>query len=98
MTKSYKNKLVNEDLKSILMQARATPNIKNSYIEGFRIDLIIPGSIFEKAGVQNGDIVTNINGNPLDDAGGAISLLNSLKELIFLILKLCVQVNLFHGS
>ncbi|MBC7658743.1 MAG: PDZ domain-containing protein [Chitinophagaceae bacterium] len=68
-----------EGLNKILMQAATIPYVENGKLIGFRILEIDPGSIFDVAGFQNGDIITHINDQPINDAGLAIRALGSLK-------------------
>lgn len=68
-----------EGLNKILMQAATIPYVENGKLIGFRILEIDPGSIFDIAGFQNGDIITHINDQPINDAGLAIRALGSLK-------------------
>lgn len=80
MTSSYRDKLIKDDLSKVLMQATAIPYIDNGTFIGFRILQIDAGSIFDKAGLRDHDVVTAINGQRLDSAGTAISLLQSLRS------------------
>lgn len=80
MSAAYRNKVVNEDLGKILMQATAEPYMQNGQIAGFQLSQIDPGSIFDKGGIQNSDIITQINGQNLNNIAGAIALLRSLKS------------------
>lgn len=68
-----------EGLNKILMQAATIPYVENGKLIGFRILEIDPGSIFDIAGFQNGDVITHINEQPINDAGLAIRALGSLK-------------------
>ncbi|MBP9709053.1 MAG: PDZ domain-containing protein [Oligoflexales bacterium] len=78
LTSGYKEKALG-NLSAILMQASAVPFMENGQIIGFQLLEIDPDSIFDKAGIQDGDVITSINGQPLRDAASAIKLLNSLK-------------------
>lgn len=69
-----------EGLNKILMQAATVPYVENGRLLGFRLLEIEPGSIFDVAGFQNGDVVTEINGTQINDAGAAIRALNTLKN------------------
>lgn len=81
ISQEYRDNLIKKDLGKILMQASAEPVMKSDgSIEGFILDQIEPASIFEKSGLQNGDIVTSINGIPLNNVTAAIKLLQSLKD------------------
>ncbi len=81
LTQEYKrNLLAPENLTKVLQDAKAEPNMVGGQLQGFRLTRIREGSIYEKAGFQNGDVIEEINGIPLRDAGGAIRLLNQLRE------------------
>jgi len=79
MSGLYRDKLVKEDLAKVLMQATAEPYLENGQIAGFKMSQIDEGSIYEKAGVRNGDIITGINGQELNSVAGSIALMRSLK-------------------
>jgi type II secretion system protein C len=79
MTAMYRDKLVKEDLAKVLMQATAEPYMENGAIVGFLLSQIDDGSIYQKSGCQDGDIITAINGTELNSVAGAIALLRSLK-------------------
>ena len=79
MTGLYRDKLVKEDLAKVLMQATAEPYMENGQIAGFKMSQIDDNSIYQKAGVVNGDIITGINGTELNSIAGSIALLRSLK-------------------
>ncbi|MES2746183.1 MAG: type II secretion system protein GspC, partial [Bdellovibrionota bacterium] len=81
LTSEYKRNLLSPDnLTKILQDAKAEPNMVGGQLQGFRLTRIRENSVYEKAGFQNGDIIEEINGIPLRDAGGAIRLLNQLRE------------------
>lgn len=79
MTGMYRDKLIKEDLARVLMQATAEPYMEGSAIVGFKLSQIDDGSIYAKAGLTNGDIITSINGSELSSVAGSIKLLQSLK-------------------
>jgi type II secretion system protein C len=79
MTGMYRDKLVKEDLAKVLMQATAEPYMEGGQIVGFKMSQIDEGSIYQKSGVANGDIITAINGQELNSIAGSIALLRSLK-------------------
>lgn len=68
------------DLNNILTQARAVPNFENGVPNGFKFFQIVPGSIYSKLGLENGDVVTAVNGQAINDPAKAFELLNQLKE------------------
>ena len=46
---------------------------------GFKMSQIDDGSIYQKAGVVDGDIITAVNGQELNSVAGSITLLKTLK-------------------
>jgi general secretion pathway protein C len=80
MTKAYQQKLLTTDFTKVLQDAKATPNVEGGELKGFCLTRIRKDSIYEKAGLQNDDCVTEINGVPLQDAAQAIRLLQSLRN------------------
>ncbi len=65
----------------ILRQASMAPNKgPDGSIQGFKFLSIKPGSIFEKLGFKNGDIIKGVNGEPVNSAAKAMELYNVLKS------------------
>ena len=58
-----------ENLSQILSQARALPYMEQGKTVGFRISEIAPGSLYERIGLQNGDVIQRINSQDVDDPG-----------------------------
>lgn len=69
-----------QNLSQVLTQARAVPNFENGVPNGFKLFQIVPGSIFDKLGFQNGDVITGYNGQAVNDPGKAMELLGELKS------------------
>jgi general secretion pathway protein C len=67
------------DLNSVLTQARAIPNFENGAPAGYKLFQIVPGSIYDKLGLKNGDVITGLNGSPINDPGKAFEMLSELK-------------------
>ena len=80
ITRELKDNLVGKNLNKILMQAAAVPYTKNGKLIGFKLLEIDEGSIYNVAGIQNGDVITHINDLPINDAGAAIRALTKLKK------------------
>ncbi len=80
ITSAFREHMVKEQLSKVLMQAAAVPYYVSGSLVGFRLWDIDPGSIYERTGFQNGDIVTSINGQELTDVGMTIRMLQSLKN------------------
>ncbi len=66
------------NINDVLTQARAIPHFENGQPAGFKLIQIVPGSVFEKLGLKNGDILQGVNGEPVD-AAKAFELLGALK-------------------
>lgn len=79
VTDGFRRKLLGEDFSQVLQDAKAEPHYENGELAGFQVNRIRQDSIYEKAGLRNGDIVKEINGIPLSDAAQAIRLLQSLR-------------------
>lgn len=69
-----------ENLPLLLTQARAVPFFKEGRAVGLRLFAIKTGSLFEKIGLQNGDVLKAINGSSLGDLSQAMQLFQKLKE------------------
>lgn len=80
LSKSYKEKLLGSDFAQVLQDAKATPNVVDGKVKGFVLTRIRDGSIYQKAGLQDNDIVEEINGTPLNDVAGSVKLLQSLRN------------------
>lgn len=80
MTQAYKEKLLTVDFTQVLQDAKATPHIVDGQFKGFEISKVRANSIYEKAGLMNGDIIEEINGMPLTDVAQTIKLLQSLRN------------------
>jgi general secretion pathway protein C len=50
----------------LFSQARILPKYEEGQMRGVQISQIKPGSLFEQMGLQEGDLVTEINGIPID--------------------------------
>lgn len=80
ISKDYKAKLLGPEFTKVLQDAKASPNIVGGKLRGFSLNRIRENSIYQKSGLQNGDIVEEINGILLTDTAQAIKLLNSLRN------------------
>ena len=77
-----------ENLNELLTQARAVPNMENGVINGFRLFSVQPGSLYQKLGAQNGDVIKSVNGIDIKDPATAMSLLQQLQTMNRLEFKL----------
>ena len=69
-----------ENLPLLLTQARAVPFFKEGRAVGLRLFAIKSGSLFEKIGLRNGDVLKSVNGNSLGDLSQAMQLFQKLKD------------------
>jgi len=70
-----------KDITTLLQQARAVPHIgPNGQLDGFRIEMIQSGSVFEQLGIKKGDVLKGVNGQQLSSVPQAISLYNKLRS------------------
>ncbi|MFP6625927.1 MAG: type II secretion system protein GspC [Deltaproteobacteria bacterium] len=70
-----------DNLNTILTQARAVPLLKDGRSLGFRLFNIHSGSIFERMGLENGDVVQTVNDVKLSDPSKALALLDSIQTV-----------------
>ena len=62
-------------------QIRVVPHKDSSgTIDGYRLSAIRKGSLFDKLGIKNGDVVHAVNGTPLTSTEGALSTYTTLKN------------------
>lgn len=69
-----------QNLPLLLTQARAVPYFKGGQSIGLRLFAIKTGSLYEKVGLKNGDILKAINSNSLSDITQAAKLFEMLKQ------------------
>jgi general secretion pathway protein C len=69
-----------ENIGQILTQARALPDVEQGKTVGFRLSEIVPGSIYEKIGLQNGDVVQRVNSQEVDDPSKFFQLYQGLRN------------------
>jgi len=77
-----------QNFPALLSQARVLPHIVNGKPAGFTITEIVPGSLYQQAGLQNGDIILSINGTHIHDASQAMQMYQTLKSASALDLEL----------
>ncbi len=78
--KSLRNKMLS-NISEVLTQARAV-QIKNP--DGslaFKMTEIVPGSIYSKLNIQEGDIITSINGKKFTNIGELMTLFNQIATI-----------------
>jgi general secretion pathway protein C len=70
-----------ENLNYVITQARAVPVLRDGKATGYKLFNIRPGSLFERLGLRNGDVVQRVNGNELDNPGKAIGMLDEIQSM-----------------
>ena len=68
------------NLNDVAMQARIVPAFKDGQAQGFKLFSIRPDSIYNKIGIQNGDVIRRINGNDLNSPEKALEIYTRLKD------------------
>jgi general secretion pathway protein C len=63
---------------SIFSQVQFQPKYEDGEMVGLQVNSVRPGSIFEDLGVQAGDLITEVNGIPIDSAEASASILKEL--------------------
>ncbi|HVC45351.1 MAG TPA: type II secretion system protein GspC [Candidatus Binataceae bacterium] len=67
-----------QNMAQLFTQIRAVPNLQNGTANGFVLSEIQPGSIFQNIGLQDGDVLTNVSGQPVGDPAKAMQMLSTL--------------------
>jgi len=80
ITSAWRDNMLTSDFAKVLQDAKAEPNVVDGEVKGFRLTRVRENSVYLKAGIQNGDIIEEINGVPLKDAANAIRLLQQLRS------------------
>ncbi len=69
------------NVEKLATQIRVVPHKgSDGEIDGYRLSAIRRGSLFDKLGVKNGDIVHEVNGHPLTSADGALKAYQALQS------------------
>jgi general secretion pathway protein C len=68
-----------QDMGSLLRQAQIRPYFEAGVPNGFLISNIKPGSLYQKMGAVDGDIIQEVNGRPIRTADDVMGLLNTIK-------------------
>ena len=63
----------------LFQQIHAIPNIQNGKTNGFTLDEIEPGSVFEDLGLEDGDQLTAIDGRQIENPAEAVGLLSTIQ-------------------
>jgi len=74
------------NLSELLNSARATPRYREAangqrVMEGFEVGQIKEGSVVEKLGLKNGDVIVEVNGEALDSLATVVRLFSEAQSL-----------------
>lgn len=67
------------DMKSVMSQAILRPFLSAGVPQGFIVSNIVPGSVYQRLGLQNGDVVVDVNNKKLESADDIIDLFNTIQ-------------------
>ena len=68
------------DLNKVMTQARVVPNLVGGKTSGYRMFNIVPGSIYEKIGLKNNDVVERINDVEIKSPDSLYQLFQQIKN------------------
>lgn len=69
-----------EDTDKLARQVRIVPSVQDGEQDGFRIHGVRPGSVHDRLGLKNGDVIHGINGQPIDTPDKALQAYARVKE------------------
>ena len=65
---------------SIFSQVQIQPKYEDGEMIGMQLNEIRPGSVFEQAGLQAGDVIVEVNGIPIDGAEASATILTEFAQ------------------
>ena len=69
-----------QNINQLMSNVRIRPHFKDGVADGLVITRIRAGSVFRRLGLRNGDILQEINGNPIENPDHILSMYNDLKS------------------
>ncbi len=78
-SESFRQRMLTDGLAKALQDAKAVPHTEGGEILGWKLTKVREGSIYRKFGIENNDIIKEINGVPATSAPKMIRFLNKLK-------------------
>jgi general secretion pathway protein C len=69
-----------ENLDQLMEQARIRPHIEDGKPSGISITGIKPNTVFRKMRLRNGDIITGVNGTPIESVEDAMQIFGDLSS------------------
>ena len=68
------------DVNSLMRQARIRPHFRDGKPDGLTLSRVQRDSIFTRLGLRSGDIITGVDGQPIQSVDDALKFYNSLKS------------------
>jgi general secretion pathway protein C len=65
---------------SLYSQARIVPEWSEGEMVGVRLNQVKPGSLYEKLGIESGDVITSLNGISIDSPQASSRLLTEFTQ------------------
>ncbi len=84
---------------ALATQIKATPNMEGSEQNGYQLSEIDPDSVFDDLGLQDGDVITEVNGRPLNnpaEAAGMIATMQMRPSIDLMIMRNGAPVDLHY--
>lgn len=72
-----------QNLPKVLQDAKAVPYVapeSSGEISGFKIVAVKPGSVYQKLGIQQGDVIKGVNGEAINSPQKAMELYQTIKK------------------
>ncbi len=69
-----------QNINELMKQIKIRPHFLDGKPDGLAVSGILPNSIFRKMGLQNGDILTGVNGKKIESVDDALALYQNIKE------------------
>lgn len=69
-----------DNVNSLMRQARIRPHFRNGQPDGLTLSRVRRDSIFTRLGLRSGDIITGVDGQPIQSVDDALKFYNSLKS------------------
>lgn len=79
--KSMRDELLTNNMSEILTQARAVQIKRPDGTLAFKMTEIVPGSIYAKLNIQDGDVITGINGKSFNSLNEVMTLFSQVREI-----------------
>jgi type II secretory pathway component PulC len=80
ITSEFRQQIIDELLPDVAMSFTALPQFVGGVLTGFSLSNITPGSLIDKIGLKDGDLVVAINGMYLNTVNQAIAILHDAKN------------------